>query len=269
MRKYRRSLVSYLDILGFSRLIETKKAPEIADVLALMQHETKPDVHVAQHLEMSYLTFSDCTIRAVPIRSKSNKEFPLGILWGEILGAAIHTNWLLKYGYLLRGGLTVGDICIDGQTVFGPALVKSYTLESQFANYPRIVIDPAVFEALEKDRLLRAVGHDLPTDRRYVQDLVRKDADGLYFVDHLKASLTELDEPGQEVNLLTHHKKVILRQAGKTKEMNSKSAKYLWLATYHNSVVHELGEAWFKHFRRDMKDFLITSKQVGLLYVFK
>jgi hypothetical protein len=50
-------------------------------------------------------------------------------------------------GFYIRGGLTVGSLIhIRNKIVFGPALNRAYELESRYANFPRIILDPNVPE---------------------------------------------------------------------------------------------------------------------------
>jgi hypothetical protein len=49
-------------------------------------------------------------------------------------------------GFLVRGGITIGDIVHDEEVVFGPALNRAYHLEHDIAKYPRIVVDPEVVD---------------------------------------------------------------------------------------------------------------------------
>mgnify|MGYP003382588839 CR=1 FL=1 len=51
--------------------------------------------------------------------------------------------------------MTIGDIYIANTMVFGPAIVKAHTLETDFAVYPRIVIAPTVLAMFETEPLLR------------------------------------------------------------------------------------------------------------------
>jgi hypothetical protein len=51
-------------------------------------------------------------------------------------------------GFLLRGGITIGDIVHDEEAVFGPGLNRAYELESEVARYPRFVIDREAFPHL-------------------------------------------------------------------------------------------------------------------------
>jgi hypothetical protein len=44
-------------------------------------------------------------------------------------------------GFLLRGGITVGDVVHDDECVFGPGLNRAHELESEIAHYPRFALD--------------------------------------------------------------------------------------------------------------------------------
>lgn len=218
-------------------------------------------------LEMSFLTFSDCTVRSVPIDSDSNTAHPTGLLYHEVLGL-LHTQLaLIQHGTFIRGGLTIGDIFIDGATVFGPAMVRAYSLESEFAIYPRIVIDPLVFDAFRADPLLRNEIHDLAKEGAYLREIVRRDSAGLYFVDYLKGCLTEFDDDDAEFDFLLMHKQRII--AGASEEngaFTAIAAKYLWLATYHNTVIGELRPQWFADNGLSIEEFLIGRDEMPLVY---
>ena len=177
---YRPSILTFVDILGFREIARKGKPEDIKELLESLKREATPDDNLAKDLEMSFLTFSDCTVRVVPVDSRSNKKFPSGILWHELLSLVYLQARLVRKKCFIRGGLTVDDIYIDGNMVFGPAIIKAYMLESEFAVYPRIVVDPAVFPLFEKDQLLR--NHDTATEWKYLQKVIRRDSDGLYFV---------------------------------------------------------------------------------------
>src|SRR5260370_5397384 len=82
-------------------------------------------------------TFSDnVVIRERPKANTPQFLMQLGI-WQ--LGAAIN-------GFLMRGGVTVGDVIHEDEAVFGPGLNRAYYLESKIATYPRIMLDPLCME---------------------------------------------------------------------------------------------------------------------------
>ncbi len=264
--RYRRSIFTFLDVLGFRELVRTKTAEEIRELLTKLQKHTKPDDLTAEKLEKQFQTFSDCTVRAVPLDSRSNKKHPTGILFSELLNL-VHAQYrLLVDGYFMRGGVTIGDICFEGSMVFGPAMVKAYGLESEFAVYPRIVIDPEVFVAHENEPLLRNDIHDVATEHDYFRTLVRKDTDGIYFIDYLRGMMTEFDEEGMEFDFFALHKGRILESAAKHKELNKVTAKYLWLATYHNTFMRDVGEEEFTKRGFDFDGFLISPDEMPLAY---
>jgi hypothetical protein len=255
-----------LDILGFRKIVEKSRADEVGDLLQRLRQAAQPDMKVAEEYEMSFLTFSDCTVRAVPIESESNKKHPTGILYFELLNLVYCQYRLLHDGYFLRGAVTIGDICFDEDMVFGPALVNAYALESQFANCPRIVVDPVVFAAFDEEPLLRNKIHDVPTEREYLAAIVKRDSDGIYFVDYLRAILSEFDEEGQEFEFLALHKHRVLERAEGFRALHKVAAKYLWLATYHNDLIRDIGEKQFADRDYDIDDFLIAPNEMPLVY---
>ncbi len=264
--EYRESLFTFLDILGFRSVVEKRPASEVGTLLQRLRKEAKPDAELAKTLDMSFLTFSDCTVRAVPIVSEGNSHHPTGILFYELLNLAHCQYRLLMDGYSLRGGMTVGDICFEEGMVFGPALAKAYALESEFANYPRIVIDPKVFTTMEVNPLLRNAIHDAQTEKEYIGRLVHRDSDGLYFLDYLRGMNGEFDEPDDWLDFLAFHKKWILQQARGLGEVHKIAAKYLWVATYHNEVVGGVGGEQFAKYDLDIHDYLISNEELPLVY---
>lgn len=263
---YTKSLFTFLDILGFRGIVDKLSADEVGILLQKLRDAAKPDGELAESLEMSFLTFSDSTVRSVPIASPANQEFPTGILFYELL-ELVHCQYrLLHDGYFLRGGVTVGEICFKDEMVFGPALNDAYKLETEFANYPRIVIDPRVFIALEEEPLLRNKTHDLATEKEHISRLVRRDSDGIYFVDYLRGILPEFDDPGDDFDFLGLHKERVLEQAAEHHKLHKVAAKYLWVATYHNDVVAGIGRDQFAEYGLDIDEYVISPTEMPLIY---
>lgn len=261
---YRPSILTFVDILGFREIAQKGKPEDIKELLESLKREATPDDNLAKDLEMSFLTFSVCTVRVVPVDSRSNKKFPSGILWHELLSLVYLQARLVRKKCFIRGGLTVDDIYIDGNMVFGPAIIKAYMLESEFAVYPRIVVDPAVFPLFEKDQLLR--NHDTATEWEYLQKVIRRDSDGLYFVDYISGILTEFDEEGMEFDFLAAHKEVVLESARAHDGLNKVAAKYLWLANYHNTVVNEISSREYDRHGLKRENYIITTEELPMLY---
>ncbi len=154
-----RAVVTFIDILGFKNLVENKSENEMSEILSLFHKyntENPLDKYTSDNcisteklaLNIKTIFFSDSVVR---IRYASDWEkgvlsdgHYMCMLEKELLVLADIQSDLLKKGILIRGGTTIGDILYDEGTnqLFGKAMNRAYELESNIANYPRIVIDP-------------------------------------------------------------------------------------------------------------------------------
>ncbi|BDE73457.1 MAG TPA: hypothetical protein PK306_02720 [Aquabacterium sp.] len=262
---YRRSLITFIDILGFKHLIQTSTDAQITEKLAtLRRFSATEDDEDGEGFEPKVIQFSDSIIRIRPLEGASNKSFPYGLVFHELHDLVLLQGELIKHGICLRGGIALGDVHFDAQTVFGPGFVRAYELESGFANFPRIVVDPEVLNDLMTDERLRAQHHGVADEVDAIRKLVRKDADGIFFVDYLHAFLTELDEPESQPDVLRDHKQLILNGMGNARGLNTVPAKYLWLANYHNGLVRSLSRKWYQHYDLTLADLEISSKEMPI-----
>jgi len=138
-------------------------------------------------------------------------------------------------------------------------------LESKFALYPRIVVDPALLAEFRENELLKAAHHDLEDEEGYVSRLVRRGDDGIWFVDYIRAIESELDEPEMYPIFLQTHRQLILDGGKRFAGLNGPMSKYLWLAAYHNDVIGELKSKWFKYYGLKRAELLISPKDLPAL----
>jgi hypothetical protein len=135
---YERRVVAFYDVLGWRSHI--KRAGQKAADISLLRRlilKTARATRIDKGLELRVTTFSDnVVISQVPGANTSQLLMQLAI-WQ--LGAAIT-------GFLMRGGVTIGDLIHENEAVFGPGLNRAYYLESKIAMYPRIVLDPLCME---------------------------------------------------------------------------------------------------------------------------
>src|SRR5262249_7200358 len=132
---YERRVVIFYDVLGWQKHI--KRAGKKREDIGLLRRVGLKKVRAPQlkkDLEIKGSTFSD----NVGISQKPGSNTPMLLMQLAIwqLGAAIN-------GFLLRGGVTVGDVIHEDEIVFGPGVNRAYYLESKIARYPRFVLDPA------------------------------------------------------------------------------------------------------------------------------
>lgn len=84
-----------------------------------------------------------------------------------------------EHSILIRGAITIGDLIHDNQILMGPAMVEAYTMESQVAKYPRIIVCDMAKQVWDKCTQILQVA--------YVPDnqFMLKDSDGQWYIDYL------------------------------------------------------------------------------------
>lgn len=234
--RYSPHLVTYIDILGFRELIEKKSPNFISRAIRQVREITVPDVQKIGQDKEHYVYFSDLIVHTVPLLSKSNQNKPGGIVFREIRYMAMVQAVLIEKGLLLRGAVTVGDIERTYGVLFGPGLISAYELERDHAEYPRIVVDDRLIEALKSNRLLRSHNYDL--EIKFISDCIRLDDDGIVFIDYLGFMQIVLKYSQTDYcRLIETHKKLIEENMLKFEGDKRVLSKYLWLRKYHNAVI--------------------------------
>jgi hypothetical protein len=136
---YERRLVVFCDILGWRAKIaqagtDATKIGELRRIILqltrLLRLESPHDIRVS--------SFSDNIVMSQAVETEKKTLFFIQQLGPLIAATAMG-------GFLLRGGITIGDLIHDDEVVFGPALNRAYELESTVADYPRMVLDQGPF----------------------------------------------------------------------------------------------------------------------------
>lgn len=68
---------------------------------------------------------------------------------------------------------------------------------------------------------------------------------------------------------LRRHKELILQNAGGATELLSVTAKYLWMASYHDELIGDFQEEDFKRYGLKRKDLQVTLEEMPLLQSFE
>src|ERR1044071_873086 len=129
--------IAYLDILGFRDMLRDDAFEEkISDIIEVLEERTGFDK--THHPYLSYLAVSDTIIIT------AQKTHAPDLLWK----ISQLQNELLKLGFCARGGIAFGSVLLyrNGavQNIFGPTFVNAYTIESERAIYPRVVIEDSI-----------------------------------------------------------------------------------------------------------------------------
>ena len=232
---YKQHLIAYLDILGFRELIKTKPPGFISHVIGQAIKWTCPDEEERKTFKENYVNFSDLIVHTIPLETRYNMAMPDGAVYYEIKNLAIAQAILMIEKVLLRGALVVGQLERSYAVVFGPGLIAAYDLERSYAQYPRIILAPELLQNVKENPLLRA--HAYNEEMTYISDYIKRDDDGMVFIDYLGGWKAVAESEEVYVDFLKTHKKLIENRIVEFRSDGRILPKYLWLKKYHVAVV--------------------------------
>jgi hypothetical protein len=134
---------------------------------------------------------------------------------------------MARQGYFIRGAISVGDLYMDNEIIFGPGLLDAYENERSQAVYPRVILSTSAVQPylMEPWRWID----------RWVPD-VMIDFDRRIFVDYLEANvMIAFPDEGPFTDVLDEHKAAIQAKLTEFAAVPRIREKYEWLAGYHNS----------------------------------
>ena len=144
--------MAYLDILGITDRIKSNKAAQTESLNVLHNFYTHiielsgSESGINKYADIKFEIFSDNIIIAKELSEHSQVD-DIAVLLNCV------SNFLCfavgdSVCWLVRGGVTVGYFYIDDMIVWGPALLRTYEIESKTANYPRVILDYSVTNLL-------------------------------------------------------------------------------------------------------------------------
>jgi hypothetical protein len=180
-------------------------------------------------------------------------------------------NCFSEKGIFLRGGISNKYCYIKNNFAVGEGLIEAYLGESKYANNPRIVLHPALENNAELMEKIEFISKKMYSGR----SLIQKDADDLYFLDHLGYAITTIDTDIPMISALARTKPIhyaslcksvsdytrrhadaisrkfsdlneklsqLAPESEEAKVIKSVISKFIWLKNYHNSKIdkHEL-----------------------------
>ena len=177
-RETEQYIVAYIDILGVTNRIKDKDKNELQMNILHNLYEfsikVTKETAIEENRDIKFKIFSDNIIIAKKVSEDKEQRVKdirsLLLCAGHFQDRAASSS----VGWMLRGGITIGQFFIDDVMVWGSALVKAYYLEDKVAVYPRIVIDNSIVQEIEREEALK--------------EFLRKDFDNLYFLNFLNYS---------------------------------------------------------------------------------
>lgn len=219
--KYDKKFVFFIDILGFKNLVETSNNPmEIKQKIDLLKDDF--DKQNQKHsLEYEITQVSDCIIISFSINDKF-KMYPM-----LLIISCVQANAFIKYKLLFRGAGTYGNIIHDKDYLFGKGYQKALNFESNFAEFPRIIIDKESFQDLKSQ-----------DEKASCLDLLKEDRD-FYYIDFINNELYCDDSVNDKINFLNQCRKIIKENLENPQHETNTLKKYKWLKKNYNISITE------------------------------
>ena len=134
---YKQRYVAYLDVLGFSSFVEwIDQHPEnrasVHSVITKLRNTLVKNPHRGAFM---FTQFSDCVV----LSADRTAEGLAAVIHGALI---LHRN-LLGDGFLLRGGIAVGNLTHTDDAIFGLGFLKAYAFDKS-GSPPRIALSSDV-----------------------------------------------------------------------------------------------------------------------------
>lgn len=174
-REQKTYAVAYLDILGISNRIKSNKTAQLESLNVLHNLYThiiglsSSENGIKKYEGIKFKIFSDNIIIAKELSGQAQADDVTILLncVSNFLCAAVGDT----VGWLVRGGVTIGDFYIDDTIVWGPALLRAYELEDKIANYPRVILDDSITYLLKSNSM--------------GLDFILQDEDGMNYLNYM------------------------------------------------------------------------------------
>src|SRR5258705_10405392 len=147
-KTYEKSVVAFLDILGFKELVTKGKLSVVLGAMEIIKKRIKL-IDSFRDSPLKSSQFSDSLIISAP----DNDDGVIHLVHFTSLLA----SQLCLSGIWTRGALTMGQMHHRGDVAFGPALIDAVEMERELAIYPRILTTCSLAE-----RFVRAKNELVP-----------------------------------------------------------------------------------------------------------
>ena len=248
------------DLLGVTDRVRSRETEEASNELCQRIHDLLSDFKKQVELDQdwqdwhpwSYVQFSDTIVLGYPIRQRGDYGEPE---LGEAASFVQHFQTHMSLGgFLVRGGLSFGELHISRDHCFGKALVAAHLIENCKARFPRIVASPQVNALVDQHLGFYSDSGQAPQASQFLRDR----GDGSVFVNYLDWS--NLGE-GTDLPTLKAHKKVLLAQRDDFSGDNAVTEKLDWAMGYHNFFCENqiVGTPDWEPSRTDKEDLKIDT----------
>ena len=248
---YEERLCLFLDILGFKSHVDgSEKSPDkqtkstyhpltvagLYSALESIDRVMNDDVEGINTTRV-VTQFSDSIVVSYKLEESSALYYMLYDIY------LLQIN-LISRGILVRGAITAGKLIHDKKVVFGPALNESVEFE-KIAMHPRVILSQ---EIIELGKSKHAAHHSSNDEEKYIKSLLKRDFDGMFYIDYFSVSPNEFDEDWH--GLLDHMMvlRELIKRLSHLTRSSSLKLKYSWMRQKFNDVSIPLEKSKYSTF---------------------
>lgn len=244
---YEERLVAFIDVLGFKNEIERKsidsygnentdKTENIYDFISLLHHDFVSR-NTSTNSTYKVSQFSDSLVISYSILE------PASVFWTLMSLLYLHID-AINHGLVIRGAITFGKLVHDESHLFGPAMDEAYKIETEVANYPRIIVNKDLIEIARNNP---NSSNTPESEEAYIKSLIKLDTDGFYYVDYFEPACEEIISCGGYFELPSYLDKLqtIINANENVKDVKI-IQKYNWIKIRYNSLIKKYKEINFR-----------------------
>lgn len=274
-----KTLLAYLDILGYKEIIDNELPEEFYksilavfedlkklfdglcpdEIISDLDREKRCNAEIVKAIKFSivsdaiiiYLHYEDVKRINQRFYEVIDDDFSGTVLFFHIVSTFV-LRFMYSVGFLLRGGVCLGEFysntfnncTLNGDLIFSKAFVRSYLLE-QAAIHPRILVDESLYE------LWKTKVETVSKQKLLARKIITQDRDGEFYIDFyenlrkypIDMKKAWLDSIMQRIATVLTEKKDI-RKVWK---------KWHWFKEYHNQKI----TTFAKEENQDLNELLI------------
>lgn len=234
---YQEKLVAFIDLLGFKELNkEVSEKDTIHNILKTNEELIK----IIESINSEQKIKDDCSIKI--FSDSIFFSYPKEMFTALLKDLSLLSYKVAKQGYFFRGGLTFGKVFDTGNSLYGPAVIDAYELESKTAFYPRIILKKDLLKNiyLTKEQIL-----DI-TDNR----LLLRDFDDQVFLNYLYNTCVILTD---ELRTICDNITLLAKKNNKNPTV---LPKYLWLINHFNCQLEHLKKKYPKEYYEELHNVI-------------
>ena len=250
-------LIAYFDILGYTHIVKSLSKKEEKEFLDLINNCVKTVYETFSNREYkdSYIkfnvhSFSDNFLISMPLYPCYEIGLYCCLMFRLI--REVQIGLISGFQIFVRGAIVIDDLYVSDKFIYGRGIIKAYELENNIAIYPRIIIDSEVV-SIHKEFLNKVYNQEHRTIGKIIKassvdvaidpNNVKKDFDGIFFINYLSTTFTFRGDPYIRFN---NHKIAVVENLIHYCNNIKISQKYLWCQNYHNNSLGKMAQIFPK-----------------------